>query len=107
MANGESLDRRAVPPDPHGLLGLAIVGGVLALHLAVPLGPEGRLVSGVWWIEAAAHLWLILGPPAAVYLGFRHWLLGGESPAPLVTVPVAALLTLLTLVGVTMGVLCG
>lgn len=97
--------RTAAPADPHGFAGLGIVLGTLLFHFLLPLGPEGTLVSRTSWVEVLAHAWLLLAPPFALWLGFRRLVLDGRSPVPLVTVPLAFLLTLLTWAGVTLAVL--
>lgn len=95
--------RRELIPDPRGWLGLSLVGGVLLCHLCLPGPSAGFLFSENAFVEVLGHIWLLLGPPVAFYLGVRHLLLRGDSFLPLLTVPLAFLLTALTAVGVTLA----
>jgi hypothetical protein len=97
--------RREIIPDPRGWLGLSLAGGVLLCHLCLPGPSAGFLFSEKAFLEILGHVWLLLGPPLALYLGVRHVLLRGDSLVPLLTVPLAFLLTALTAVGVTLALL--
>jgi hypothetical protein len=74
-------------PDPYGLLGFAIVVGALFSHLSLEPRPGGYLWSENLVLEAAGHVWLLLGPFAGAILGVKHLIVHGTSPFPVVSVP--------------------
>jgi len=89
--------RRELVPDPHGIVGFALVAGVLFSHLTLPAAGRSYLWSESFPFEVLGHLWLILGPPLGVYLGTRHLIVKRDSLLPLLSVPLGLLLTGLTL----------
>ncbi|MBI4602775.1 MAG: hypothetical protein HY721_12530 [Planctomycetes bacterium] len=94
---------REVIPDPRGVVGLTLILGVVASHLALASGPRAYLWSPWLPLEIAGHAWLLLGPPVSVYLGLRSLLVTRDSALPFVSVPLAAFVTVLTGVGVGVG----
>lgn len=102
-----ALFRREIVPDPAGLSGFLLVGALLVSHLLLPAAPRGYLFSGRVVLEILGHVWLLLGPPLALYLGLRHLVVRGDSLLPLLTVPFALLLVVVTGVGVTLGLVAG
>lgn len=90
-------------PDPRGVLGLSIAMGVLTSHLAVGSAATGHLWSESLLLEIAGHLWFLLGPPLSLFLGLRHLFKHGDSLLPLVSVPLAGFLTLVTMFAVLLG----
>ena len=96
-------------PDPGGVLGPGIALSVIVGHAFLPLAVSGRgyLFSQSIGLEAAGHLWLLAGPPLAFYLSLRHLLVRGTSAVPLIGLPLAAVLTLLTGVGIGVATLGG
>lgn len=89
--------------DPHGILGFAIVGGVLISYMTLDPGRGNHLFSQSLPLEVLGHLWLLLGPPLGVALAVRHFLTGGTGILPLVTVPLGGFLTLAGFGGVLLG----
>ena len=89
--------RTSVFPDPQGFVGLGMVVAVLLSHLfLVTPGEHGYIFSEDLALEALFHVWLLVGPPLATYLGLRHLFLRGDSVLPFISVPVGALMTLAT-----------
>jgi hypothetical protein len=89
--------RRELLPGADSWLGYWIVLGVFLAHVFL-VGPDRSTLfseSLVW--ECSLHVWLLLGPPCALYLGLRHLIRGGTSPLCWVSVPLGAFLTALTL----------
>jgi len=95
---------REILPDPHGIVGLALVAGVLFSHVTL-VPRESCLWSDNAFLELVGHFWFLCGPPLSLFLGLRHLRRHGDSPLPLLSVPIAFLLTLLTGVGVTAALL--
>jgi hypothetical protein len=91
--------------DPHGILGFAVVGGVLVSYLTLDPSRGGYLFSPSLPLEVLGHLWLLLGPPFGVALAVRHYRAGGTGLLPLVTVPLGGFLTLAGFGGVLLGLL--
>ena len=92
-------------PDPHGLVGLGMALGVLLSYLSLPQDPMGHLWSDNPFLEGLGHAWLILGPPTSVYLGLRHACLRGDSPLPIVSIPLGIFLTVVTFLGLGVALL--
>ena len=90
-------------PDPGGIVGFGVVLGVLTSHLLLPSHPVGYLWSKDPFLECLGHVWLLGGPPLSAYLGVRHLLVKGDSILPLVSLPLAFFLTILTGVGVSLA----
>jgi len=96
-----------IVPDPDGWVGFVVASGIVLSYLALPAGEAGYLFSCNPFLEVLGHAWLLLGPPVALYLGVRHLLVRGDSLLPLLTVPLALFLTMITGLGVLLGVLAG
>ena len=92
-------------PDPGGIVGFGVAVGVLASYLLLPSDPGGHLWSEDPCLECLGHVWLLAGPPLSAFLGVRHLLVKGDSILPLVSVPLAFFLTILTGVGVSVALL--
>lgn len=90
--------RHELVPDPFGIVGFALVAGVLFSHLTLATSGRSYLWSEHPLFEVLGHLWFFLGPPLGVYLGLRNLLVARNSLLPLVSVPLGLLLTSLTLI---------
>lgn len=92
-------------PDPYGLFGFAMVIGCLFTHLSLEPLPGGYLWSDNAVLEAAGHLWLLLGPFAGAVLGVKHLIVHGTSPFPVISVPLGFFLGAAGCLGAGMGLL--
>ena len=88
--------RKEIVPDPRGIVGFALVAGVLFFHLTLSMDRRSYLFSENLALEILAHAWLILSPPLAVYLGLRNLLVVRDSLLPVLTVPMGAFLSFVT-----------
>lgn len=91
-----------VIPDPYGVVGLALGAGVLFSHLTL-VSSGAHLWSESLFHEILGHAWFLLAPPLSLFLGIRHLVVCRDSPLPLLTVPLAFVLTLATAAGVTVA----
>ncbi len=99
-SSGHPFLQREVIPDPRGIVGFALVAGVLFSHLALASsGPRTCLWSESLPVEVLGHLWLILGPPLGVYLGIRNLVVCRDSLLPFFSVPLGLFLSAVTCVG--------
>ena len=92
--------QRELLPGADSWLGYWIVVGVFLAHAFLVRPDRSYLFSESLPWECALHVWLLLGPPCAVYLGVRHLIRGGRSPLCWVSVPLGAFLTAMTLVSI-------
>jgi len=83
-------------PDPGGLVGLAVILGVVASHLAIAAGPQTHLFSDWLPLEILGHAWLLVGPPLSLYLGLRSLVVSRDSLVPYLSLPLATLVTVVT-----------
>ena len=89
-----------------GVLAFMILVAVISLHMIVPLDSGGRyLISANYYVEWVGTFCLIVAPPTAVVLAFRHWLVSGRVFLSLVTVVLGSFLTLATVVAIIMAYL--
>ena len=95
--------KREIVPDPRGIVGFALVAGVLFFHLTLPFGRRNYLWSENAFLEVFAHLWLIFAPPLGVYLGLRNLLVARDSLLPLLSVPLGSLLSVATGLSIFLG----
>jgi len=98
--------KKEVIPDPYGVVGLALGAGVLFSYLTL-VPSETHLWSESLLYEILGHAWFLLAPPLSLFLGIRHLLVCRDSPLPLLTVPLALVLTLTTALGVTFAFVLG
>lgn len=107
LPDDRSLWLREVLPDPGNLFGFALVAGTFLTHvLLVSTGARHLLFENLW-LDALAHVWLLLGPPLGAYLGICHLRRHGTSFLPYVTIPLGLFLSLMTGVGVGTALLAG
>jgi hypothetical protein len=92
-------------PDPYGLCGFALVIGALFSYLGLEPQPGGYLWSENAVLEAAGHLWLLVGPFAGAVLGLKHLIVHGTSPFPVVSVPLGFFLGAVGCLGAVLGVI--
>jgi len=105
--SARSLWLREVLPDPGNVFGFALVAGTFLTHvLLVSTGARHLLFENLW-LDALAHVWLLLGPPLGAYLGVCHLRRHGTSFLPYVTIPLGLFLSLMTGVGVATALLGG
>lgn len=99
--------RRELLPDPRGIVGFALVAGVLFFHLTLAAEPRNYLWSENPVLEVLAHAWLIFSPPLAVYLGLRNLLVVRDSILPVFSVPLGAFLSVITGVSLLAALILG
>ena len=83
-----------------------IVLVVIFLYLVMPLDSGGSyLLSANRYVEWAGRFGLIVAPPVAVALAFRHWMMTGRVFLSLVTVSLGGMLTVATAAALVLGFL--